>query len=290
MGDLEVKKRVEVWLKDTSQKLDISGLGLIKWPSSLIDVNMITKLDCSWNKLTSLPIFPKITYLKCSYNQLTSLPLLLNITELWCDNNQLTSLPLFPKLTELFCSWNRLTFLPPRLSKLTLLCCDGNALVSLPLRLLELTYLQCQYNKLTSLPSPSDLPKLTKVSCYNNALVSLPLRLPKLTYLDCSYNKLTSLPLFPNLTELCCSNTQSARKGNALFSHKLEDWKKVWRLKTVRSNEIKERGLKRVIKVLKNRLYLPKLDSLKQELVYSPNHPGKFYKNLRIGNWDLKSK
>ena len=63
----------------------------------------------------------------------------------------------------------------------------------------------------------------------------------------------------------------------------------MWCLKNLRSNEIRSKGLNKVIKVLKNRLYLPRLDQLEQELVYSPHHPGGFYKNLRVGNWSFET-
>ena len=303
---MELEKRVDVWLKDTSKKLDISNLGLKKWPNALKGTqsaltgkeDLVVKLTCSYNalvslpllpnltklwcynnQLTSLPLFPKLTHLRCWNNQLTSLPILPNLTNLKCSRNQLTSLPIFPNLTDLSCTHNQLTSLP-LLFNLTKLSCSYNQLTYLPL-FLNLTLLYCSNNQLTSLPLR--LPNLTILGCENNKLTSLPLRLPNLIELDCDDNQLTFLPLFHNLTELCCSTNKN------LFSNNLAGWKKVWRLKTVRSNEIRRRGLKRVVRVLKNRLYLPRLNQLKQELIYSPNHPGKFYKNLRVGNWSFEA-
>ncbi len=236
----KLEKIVEKWLEDTSGELDISGFGLNEWPDVLKGKeDLIVKLDCQRNKLTSLPFLPNLTKLMCSSNQLTSLPLLPKLTKLWCNNNKLTSLPLLPNLTELEC--------------------DDNQLTSLPL-FPNLTELDCDYNQLTSLPL---LPNLAKLYCYSN--------------------KLTNIPTFPNLTELSCHNS-------ILFSTELTKWKKVWRLKALRNNEKRKRGLKRVVKVLKNRLYLPRLDALKRDLIYSPNHPGKFYKELRIGNWSSETK
>ncbi len=277
---MELEKRINVWLEDTSKKLDISSLRLKKWPDALSGKeDLIIKLVCYNNQLTAIPAFPKLTVLWCENNQLTSLPLLHNLTKLDCSNNQLTSLPSFPKLTELGCYRNQLTSFPI---------------------LLNLTTLDCSNNQLTSLPSPSDLPKLTKLWCSHNQLTSLPL-FPKLTKLWCYRNQLTSIPLFSNLIQLFCSDNQLTSLhlllklinlecyDNNLFSNKLKKWKKVWGLKTLRSNEIRSRGLKKVIKVLKNRLYLPRLSQLEQELVYSPNHPGKFYKNLRVGNWSFEN-
>ena len=272
---MELERKVKVWLKDTSKVLDISDLNLKEWPDVLKGKeirNKIVKLDCQNNQLISLPpLLPNLIELTCYNNQLTSLPLFLNLIRLWCDENKLTSLPLFPNLIYLSCACNRLTTFPlfPKLIKLF---CNNNRLVSLP------------------------LPKLAELNCSFNCLTSLPL-LPKLDWLMCMHNRLTFLPVFPKLTELMRSENLftprflSERYGNnALFSDKLTSWKKVWRLKTIRSNEIRSRGLDKVIKVLKNRLYLPRLNSLEQELVYSPNHPGKFYKNLRIGDWSSKPK
>ena len=220
-------------------------------------------------------------WLDISNFHLYSLPYILRglehlVVRLACFDNQLIYLPILPNLIKLNCSNNRLTYLPV-LPKLTELICWNNQLTSLPL-LPKLTKLWCDNNQLTSLPS---FPKLTDLGCYKNQLTSLPL-LPKLAYLGCWSNQLTSLPIFPKLTSLGCSH-------NKLFSTELTEWKRVWCLKTLRSNEIRSRGLLVVIKVLKNRLYLPRLESLKQELVYSPNHPGKFYKNLRVGNWSFET-
>ena len=306
VGEMKLEKRVEKWLKDTSKILDISGLELHEWPNVLKGKeNLITKLDCDFNELTSLPLLHNLTKLWCSNNQLTSLPLFPNLTYLRCSFNQLTSLPLFPNLTYLLCNKNQLTFLPvfPNLTKLW---CNYNQLTSLPL-FPNLTKLWCNHNKLTTgslcVTSLPLFPKLTYLDCSFNQLTSLPL-LPNLINLHCSHNKLTFLPLFPNLASLWCSDNQLTSlplfpnltlftlgcNNNNLFSTKISFWKKVWRLKNLRSNEKRKRGLKRVVKVLKNRLYLPRLNQLKQELVYSPNHPGKFYKDLRVGNWSFETK
>ncbi len=302
----KLRKRVEKWLKDTSEWLDISNLELKVWPNVLKGKeDLIVKLDCQINELTSLPLcLLNLTLLRCSHNQLTSLPLRLHkLTKLECSYNQLTSLcvtslPLsLPNLTELECSNNQLTSLP-LLPNLTYLVCRSNQLTCLPF-LPNLIKLHCSHNKLTSLPR---LPKLTELWCTYNQLTSLPLHLPNLVELMCQYNKLTSLPPnLPNLTALACENNQLTFLPflpklahivwceTQFFSTKITEWKKVWRLKALRSNEIRSIGLKKVIKVLKNRLYLPRLNQLEQELIYSPNHPGKFYKNLRIGNWSSET-
>ena len=89
----------------------------------------LTKLNVSFNELTSLPPLPlTLTVLSCTYNQLTSLPPLPgSLKELYCCVNQLDSLPLLPPtLTRLYCSHNRLTNLPPLPQSLTNLICGDN--------------------------------------------------------------------------------------------------------------------------------------------------------------------
>nr|QBK89492.1 MAG: hypothetical protein LCPAC001_00020 [Pithovirus LCPAC001] len=179
---MSLNQRIEKWLEDTTQMLDISCLELTEWPKQLVGKeNLIKILNCSYNKLTSLP------------NDLTS------PKELYCSHNQLTSLP------------NNLT---------------------------KLEKLLCSFNKLTSLPN-----SLTK------------------------------------LEEIYCS-------GNKLFSNKLEKWKKIWPISIRHQHILRTTGIKRAVKVLKNRLYLPRLNELREELLWSPNHPGKFFTSLpRVGDW-----
>ncbi len=54
---MELEKRIEKWLKDTSKWLDISGFGLKEWPDVLKGKeDLIIILDCDNNQLTSLPL------------------------------------------------------------------------------------------------------------------------------------------------------------------------------------------------------------------------------------------
>ncbi len=257
MMNTELQSRVSVWLKNTSQTLDISNLNLKKWPKALKGKdNLIIELDCSNNKLKSIPTLPNLTELICSYNKLKSIPSLPNLTELICSYNQLELIPSFPKLTKLDCSQNQLKSIP-----------------SLP----SLTILDCTFNQLKSI---SSLPNLNLLYCSFNKLESVPNlhSLPNLTYLYCSYNQLESIPILPNLTCLYCSK-------NKLFSNKLEDWNRMWPLQRTYINTLQTAGIRRCIKTLKLRLYLPRLVQLHRELVFSPNHHGKFYKAYRWGNW-----
>jgi hypothetical protein len=69
-------------------------------------------VDCSFNRLTSLPDLPVCETLDCSGNQLTGLPALPACERLDCYDNQLTSLPALPVCKTLWCSGNQLTSLP----------------------------------------------------------------------------------------------------------------------------------------------------------------------------------
>ena len=250
--------RINKWLEDTSKVLDISNLDLKEWPELLQGKEyLVVKLDCSNNQLESLPELPNLNYLNCRSNQLKSLPNLPNLTELWCGHNQLKKLLKFSKLIQLECSGNKL-----------------KTLYSLQ----ELKYLDCSNNYLESL---LNFPKLTTLICSFNCIKSLPV-LPNLNNLYCSHNWLKSLPNFPHLHIIDCFYNQ-------LFSDNLYDWARVWKLQNLRRLDLRKRGLVKVIKRMKLRLYLPRLTNLHQELTYSPHHPGKFYKLLRQGDWSCEN-
>ncbi len=279
---MSLNQRIEEWLKDTTLILDISGLNLIEWPKQLVGKEYLIKiLDCSHNQLTSLPNnlhevpgdfvpWTKLKKLNCHDNKLTSLPNNLTKLEiLRCSSNKLTSLPNnLINLKKLYCWKNKLTSLPNNLSEVP----EG-----LPLWL-ELKELNCSYNKLTSLPN--NLTNLEILFCWNNELTFLPNNLTNLKILNCWDNELTSLPhSLTKLKILKCSD-------NKLFSNKLEKWKKIWPISIRHQRILRTAGIKRVVKVLKNRLYLPRLNKLREELIWSPNHPGKFFTSLpRVGFW-----
>jgi len=89
----------------------------------------LRRLNCSDNRLTSLPPLPEnLKELFCYHNKLCSLPPLPeNLSRLSCYDNKLTSLPPLPeKLEELVCYHNKLTSLPPLPEKLEYLCCFNN--------------------------------------------------------------------------------------------------------------------------------------------------------------------
>jgi Leucine-rich repeat (LRR) protein len=199
----------------------------------ITDFNLVTKINCSNNQLTSLPDnmnFPNLQHLYCHNNQLTSLPDNMNFPNLqflYCYYNQLTSLPdnmNFPNLQELNCGANQLTSLPDNMNfpNLRSFPCSHNHLTSLPdnMNFPNLQDFDCYNNHLTSLPDNMNFPNLRGFDCNHNKLTSLSdnMIFPNLKRFRCSSNKLTSLPdnmNFPNLQELkCCYNKLTTLPDN----------------------------------------------------------------------------
>jgi hypothetical protein len=84
-------------------------------PNDIFNYDNIIYINCSSNKLTSLPELPNsLQELYCSHNKLSSLPKLPNsLKTLCCQFNQLTELPKLPNdLQNLWCDWSKLTSLP----------------------------------------------------------------------------------------------------------------------------------------------------------------------------------
>jgi hypothetical protein len=159
--------------------IDLNNMGLTELPDlSKFNNIYVLSLDCSNNKLTSLPELPStITHLSCYNNQLTSLPELpSSITNLNCYNNQLTSLPkLPPKLEQLYCHNNLLTSLPKYPSSCISINCSNNKLTSLPdfppRPPAQFIRINCSNNKLTSLPI---IPSYIHIISINNPISYLP--------------------------------------------------------------------------------------------------------------------
>ena len=140
--------------------------------------------EYKFNSIEQITNNENVMHINCSYNKLTSLPENMNLPNLqkfYCYNNKLTCLPEnmnFLNLQFFDCSSNKLTFLPenmyfPNLQKFY---CDSNKLTSLPenmnFPLLRVFY--CSANKLTSLPENMNFPLLRDFYCYDNKLTSLP--------------------------------------------------------------------------------------------------------------------
>lgn len=123
------KLQIDIWLKngDPNVTLNLSHLNLTELP---VIPPECKKLDCSNNKLTTIP---NADYheLSCFCNNITKLPKLPNCQILACFDNKLTELPDLPECERLNCHTNNLTKLP-KLPKCHLLSCNKNKLTQLP--------------------------------------------------------------------------------------------------------------------------------------------------------------
>ena len=132
----------------------------------------------SFKKILKLDNYNDISYIDCSSNRLSSLPELPNLlTSLWCSNNNLSSLPELPNsLTKLHCNNNNLSILPELPNSLIYIWCYSNNIFGLPELPNSLKTLYCSYNSISSLP---ELPNSLEI-------------------LNCGYNNLYMLPKLPN--------------------------------------------------------------------------------------------
>ena len=113
----------------TTNELYIQAMEIIELPDDIVKYTKLIKLDCIYNKLTSLDnLPPTLEILYCWNNQLTNLNNLPpKLKELYCNNNQLTSLDNLPlNLEILYCDDNQLTSLDNLPTTLLELHCDNN--------------------------------------------------------------------------------------------------------------------------------------------------------------------
>ena len=127
------------YYSDGDTKLTISNRNYTEFPKDFIIKDTVEHINCSCNKLTSLPELPK------------------NLKELICYSNRLTSLPSLPEtLIKLDCDKNWLKYLPKLPESLKSLSCMNTDLIHLPELPKNLLSLSCIYTKLEDLP---ELPK-----------------------------------------------------------------------------------------------------------------------------------
>ena len=181
--------RIEMWKKnnDVNTILNLSGLELTELPKL---PDNLEKLDCRYNKLSSLSNLPSLKWLDCRSNKLTDLSTLpTTLTTLYCNGNPLPKSLILPSNIQytdygkysynIFnnkkynCKGENLTELPILNDDIEYLDCSDNQITELPLRLpSNLKYLYCQNNKLTRLP---ELPKsIICVNCCGNKIENYP--------------------------------------------------------------------------------------------------------------------
>jgi serine/threonine protein kinase/TPR repeat protein len=113
--------------------------------------------------LTGLSFFPNLTSLDCSHEKLVTLPSLPpGLRELACDGNQLSSLPVLPATLQILSSSdNRILGIDPPPASLTRMNRAGNQLRELPAMPTGLTFLDVSDNRLTTPPTvPATLERL----------------------------------------------------------------------------------------------------------------------------------
>lgn len=109
-------KIIKNWLKDTSQKLILNGLGLKKWPKGVKENSKkIIELDCSDNELKifgfNLPECIDLFCANCNFKKLTRLP---KCNYLDCSNNKIITLPVLRKCEVLLCNNNKIKTINPK--------------------------------------------------------------------------------------------------------------------------------------------------------------------------------
>ncbi len=121
--ELGVLLVVKNWLKDTSKTLNLSGLGLYRWPAQLKGKEHLVKtLNCSNNYFLSLPKLPECIKLVCISNNLLSLPILPKCEQIWCIQNKISIIQNYPECVDLDCSENPIKIIS-NLPKCELLYC-----------------------------------------------------------------------------------------------------------------------------------------------------------------------
>jgi hypothetical protein len=80
------------------ERLKITNIDKLEELPCFSDCVKLKTLICSNNNLLTLPrkLHPSITYFNCSYNKLTELPVLHEGIHIYCNHNQIESLPLLP--------------------------------------------------------------------------------------------------------------------------------------------------------------------------------------------------
>jgi len=174
-------------ISDTNFRNKLKKIFPNAFEGELLDINNDIIINCKFlwfnnlniKDLTGIEWFINLENLDCSYNRLTSLPNLPNaLKELHCYNNKLTTLPNLPDTLEfLGCCDNKLISLPNLPDTLKSLYCFDNRLTTLPKLPKTLKYLWCSNNRLTSLPNLPDI--LIELSSHNNNNMLPPARLPK---------------------------------------------------------------------------------------------------------------
>lgn len=219
-GDGEISQDEAEPVKEinvSASLLQIKSLSGIEYFTNL------EKLDCSYNRLTTLDLSNnmKLVEVNAGSNRLESLNLAgcTGLKSLDCSGNRLQTIDISiaKNLETLTCANNKLVKLDVSQNKaLKSIDCSGNTLAALALgNIVPLESLNVSGNQLTSLDLTKNVNLMT-LDCHDNALASLLVsKCLELTTLNCSGNKLTSLYVggFTKLTDLDCHGNELVSLG-----------------------------------------------------------------------------
>jgi hypothetical protein len=168
--------------------IDHNNLTHLPDPSAL---PMLTELTCSYNKLTTIPLYPKLKFLNVANNKITDL------------NHYHNS-----KLIYFDCSYNqgfKMNFSLPDCKQLYV---NDTDLESINLdKFPKIELLDCGNNKLTQIGYADDL---IEINIQNNLIEELPLW-PYLVRLVADNNKIGVLPSYPLLVSANVANNRLTR-------------------------------------------------------------------------------
>ena len=162
---------------------------------SLPELNKGLKvLRCSWNLLECLPTLADAPFLKkldCSYNKISSIDISLNphLKEVDCSQNKISCMDISLNycLEDLNCSHNCITTFVPFTNKhrLKYLDCSHNRLTEFTSIKKSLVSLNVSFNNLTSLPT---IECIVDLNCSNNPMYTFP-KVLHLFYMNvCTHN------------------------------------------------------------------------------------------------------
>lgn len=239
------EERIREWLKDTSQKLDLTNLNLHLWPNLLKGKEHLIKiLDISNNYLDEL-VPPRSQWCMVCTDVMT-----------WESMGGDNDIPM-RKIDEHACPFG----------------CDHNILLgSFPI-LKECVWLKCDHNPLVRLP---ELPRCEHL-IYNTYHMEYIPYMPKIKIMD-------GIKTEFRYRVRSGSETFDRVKVEKHYEHyasrifHLSDWKKIWKIQIRHRKVQKINGVKKALEKLKVVVLRKKI---KEEILWSPNHIGKFYKKKR---------
>lgn len=149
---------VNLWSENTDLPLDISNLGLIKWPEILNSkLTKIKHLICSDNFFTQIPKLPVCHTLISTNGKLTKINTIKSVTNIDVRNNKLVSIPGLIKCVKAQLSNNMLKVVPKTLTKMKILDISNNPITNFSSRVPVLEILLCSECKFKTLPEMKKL-------------------------------------------------------------------------------------------------------------------------------------